>query len=510
MGVRLKGPAKFMIVLLALGLIYFAARMMGWDKYILGEKKAQQDVSEWKSKDADTIKVGIVTWGGYAGGLTANGGFTTQPGSIYADLGLKVQFIIIDDFEKSRIAFKNDDVDVLWSTVDSFALEYDGLKNFKPVVLLQNDWSRGGDAIAVWEGINTVENLKGKSIAVAEATPSHFFALYTLIEGGVSNTEVQWVFTKSAIDAANAFKSGSVDAAVAWSPDIYMAAEARAGGKILTSTKTATNLIADILITKQKNINTYPEKIKKFLIGWFKGVDQAKRNPERAINLMVSTPGSNGFNGVDYSTAKGMFSDVYLPSYAENVNFFSENGRGRTYNALFDDAQRLWKLLGSLKESIAPTDTKMPSLLAEIAPELQSIAGGGEKFDFKPVSTQELESKQKVLRKKISIYFDSGSAKLNVNAKLLLMKEVKGLLDTFANAYIKVSGNTDSEGGREMNIALSQKRAQAVVEYLVEKLNIPRARFVVQGNGPDQPVADNSTEEGREMNRRTDFEIISK
>jgi len=78
----------------------------------------------------------------------------------------------------------------------------------------------------------------------------------------------------------------------------------------------------------------------------------------------------------------------------------------------------------------------------------------------------------------------------------------------FQNAYLRVEGNTDSVGKRPANRALSEKRAQAVVDYLVGRFRFDRARFVAVGNGPDRPVADNKTAEGREWNRRTDFRIV--
>ena len=73
---------------------------------------------------------------------------------------------------------------------------------------------------------------------------------------------------------------------------------------------------------------------------------------------------------------------------------------------------------------------------------------------------------------------------------------------------MKVSGNTDNTGSRQANIELSKRRAQAVVSYLIEKYGYERNKFVVEGNGPDLPIADNSTDDGRAKNRRTDFEII--
>src|SRR5439155_9853496 len=172
------------------------------------------------------IKVAIVLWGGYAGGIMANGGLAPNPDSTFSrEFGEQVELLQIDDFDKSRDAFRaggdKGGVDIMWSTVDAYALEYGGLGKLGPRAFMQYDWSRGGDAIAVDRSIKSVADLRGKRLACAEATPSHYFALYVLTQGGLTNRDVNWVFTSSAVDAANVFKAGKVDAAVSWSPDVY-------------------------------------------------------------------------------------------------------------------------------------------------------------------------------------------------------------------------------------------------------------------------------------------------
>jgi NitT/TauT family transport system substrate-binding protein len=156
------------------------------------------------------LRVAIVLWGGYAGGIMANGGMAPNRDSVFTrDHGLQVEMLQIDDFEKSRDAFRaggdKGGVDIMWSTVDAYALEYGGLSKLAPKAIMQYDWSRGGDAIAVDQGIRSVADLKGKRIACAEATPSHYFGLYVLTQGGLTNRDVNWVFTSSAVDAANVF-----------------------------------------------------------------------------------------------------------------------------------------------------------------------------------------------------------------------------------------------------------------------------------------------------------------
>ncbi len=293
------------------------------------------------------IRVAIVTWGGYAGGIVANEGFDANKScTFFKDFGVQVEIKVIDDFEKSRDAFRaggdKGGVDIMWSTVDAFALEYGGLERLAPKAILQYDWSRGGDAIAVDGSIRSVADLKGKKIAVAEATPSHYFALFVLTQGGLTNRDVQWVFTTSAVEAANVFKAGKVDAAVSWSPDVYIAARERSGAKILASTREATNLIADIFVARGDFIDAHPEDVRRFVAGWLKGVDMANANPSRAATLMAKS-----FSGIGLEDAKAMLEDVKLPTYAENRAFFDAKGSLANYFTIYKTAQGIWRRLGN-------------------------------------------------------------------------------------------------------------------------------------------------------------------
>ena len=100
--------------------------------------------------------------------------------------------------------------------------------------------------------------------------------------------------------------------------------------------------------------------------------------------------------------------------------------------------------------------------------------------------------------------------------KAVLTKDDKAQLDGFAGnlastkSYIlEVTGGTDSTGSAEYNYALSQRRADAVVQYLASKYDIPARRFYLIGIGKDKEVADNNTRDGRAKNRRVDIQILS-
>jgi len=72
---------------------------------------------------------------------------------------------------------------------------------------------------------------------------------------------------------------------------------------------------------------------------------------------------------------------------------------------------------------------------------------------------------------------------------------------------IEVSGHTDNQGARDLNIKLSEERAEKVKDYLVNH-GIESKRINVIGHGPDKPISPNDTEENRRLNRRVEFEII--
>ena len=104
------------------------------------------------------------------------------------------------------------------------------------------------------------------------------------------------------------------------------------------------------------------------------------------------------------------------------------------------------------------------------------------------------------------IEFESGSAILTDAGNKILDEMVVALTKVGAKK-VKIIGHTDSSGDANKNTVLSQERATAVQNYLVSK-SISVDRLSTAGKGSSQPVADNSTTEGRKKNRRIEFEVL--
>jgi outer membrane protein OmpA-like peptidoglycan-associated protein len=108
-----------------------------------------------------------------------------------------------------------------------------------------------------------------------------------------------------------------------------------------------------------------------------------------------------------------------------------------------------------------------------------------------------------------NIYYDFDKADLKPESVNELNKLLKLLKDN-PNMTVRIGSHTDSKGSNEYNIALSNRRAQSVVNWLV-KNGIDKSRLEYKGYGEEQPIASNDDEEeGRELNRRTEFEVIKK
>lgn len=106
---------------------------------------------------------------------------------------------------------------------------------------------------------------------------------------------------------------------------------------------------------------------------------------------------------------------------------------------------------------------------------------------------------------KARIRFESGKATIDQDSMGLLDRLIETVLRC-PTANIEVAGHTDSDGDSNANMALSEKRAQSVADYLI-KAGLPSDRLTAVGYGSQQPVAANDTEDGKAKNRRIDFVV---
>lgn len=123
-----------------------------------------------------------------------------------------------------------------------------------------------------------------------------------------------------------------------------------------------------------------------------------------------------------------------------------------------------------------------------------------------PPPTVQLEASR--IRVDEKIMFEVDSAQIDPRSNRLLDQIAAIITQHPEVGNIRVEGHTDRQGGADYNRGLSQRRAQAVVAYLVSK-GVPAERLRAQGFGFDRPLGSNDTEEGRSQNRRVEFNFIN-
>ncbi|MBV9302767.1 MAG: OmpA family protein [Acidobacteriaceae bacterium] len=461
-------------------------------------------VSSTSESSCGAVRVRVNIWVGCAAGLVANGGLDTASDSIYDKKGMKVSFKIIDDWTEGATALATNNVDVMLTTADVWAKDYSQFqdKGVGAHAFFMVDWSRGADGVIGKQGINSIEDLAGKTVAFAPYTPSHFLLWNGLKSSGLDTEQRHEIFakavhTKDGIEPATLFAQQKVDAAVAWDPDMSDAVTKRAGSKKIYDTRIANHLIADILVVSDRFASRCPQAVVNLAEGWLGGVEFIKAQPNRAYTLIGTIKDFN----IPEDLAKTMLGGVKLADYADNKAFFGTRGSDSDYNNIFKMAQEMYREERIIKRNSDPESSvdrrfldplkgKFASASSEPPTEYREPARNAV-----PIATQ-----------RRSIYFDTDSANMGVDSRAVV-DEIGVFMKAYENTVVDIDGNTDATGSRAHNIQLSKERAEAVRHYLIEKYAFPAARMRAVGNGPDRPVADNSSPEGRERNRRTDIKV---
>ncbi|MEY3420358.1 MAG: hypothetical protein RIR48_643 [Bacteroidota bacterium] len=530
MATRLTGFSKLMITLAILAALFFGGR------YLLNSTKFGQDIKKQAEqaaanaetgedgsktstsssgpRDPNTLKVQLVTWGGYAPGLYFNEGPTANEQSrFFKEYGFKVEFKVENDLLNAMNAWMAGEYDVLVQTADAFPLYTapDDINAFKPQAFMQVDWSRGGDAVIVKRGINTANDLKGKRIAVAVPSPAQTLLNNTLEAAGLKYSDVQIIKTTDNLKAAELFRTNDVDAAVVWSPDDQLATADVPGSKILVTTVQQSHIIADIMFASEKTIKEKRDMIHGFYEGWMKGV--AELNSSTA-NHGKAAKYLGEINGLTQEDGLGMMSTVYWTGHGDNINFFGLNSayKGQRGQDLYEKMSKKFVETGdSPKDAPAWRSVIYTGAVTSAQANLTGAAYEAEKpKSFKPATKAEVTAPA-IASKPVSITFPSGKFLLDENAKTIIDIQFAELAKTFANVKVRVEGNTDNVGSAASNKVLSEKRAKSVADYLKAQYGMDANRFIIVGNGPSKPVPgceSNADEACKAKNRRTEFQII--
>lgn len=174
------------------------------------------------------------------------------------------------------------------------------------VVVLVNDNSTGNDKIIVSDAIESIEDLRGKTVAVEEGTVNHFLLLLGLEEAGLSAEDVTIQPLETGAAAA-AFVAGQVDVVGVFAPFTTRALE-REGSRELFSSADFPGAVPDHLVVSREMVDQYPEEVQALVNTWFDVLQYIEDNPDSAYDILTERAGVTLEEYRDYDAGTTIFS----------------------------------------------------------------------------------------------------------------------------------------------------------------------------------------------------------
>jgi len=474
--------------------------------------------SAYKKLEDNTVRFALNVWAGWAPIIQANNGFSAGKVWRTADgKTFKVELVLIDDPVAMRDAYATGEVHIGWATLDMMPLFMEGFVDRKgepkdsrimPRVFQQVDWSNGGDGIVVRESIKTVSDLRGKTIVLAQNSPSHYFALNMLVSGGVQPGEVTWTFTNDAFAAAAAYNAErSLAAVVTWAPDIYNLSDAK-GNRMLVTTATANKLIADVWFARADFAKDHMGICEGLVRGIFDAMVELKAEPARQNVAKLMGAGYN----LPVDEALAMLGDAHSTNWAENYQFFVNQNNPANFEAIWSKAYYLYRRIGSISHQPVPFNKVMDfSIIQKLAKEPKYSTQKDEyKVRYTPKTPQEIRlESEEILTQTEFIHFFPNSWDLEkkvtrrVDGKDVealydpavddVLKAIGTMVGQFGMANVIIEGHADaSMKGRvseSLVKELSRRRANSVKESLLRMFpELDPNQFAVDGIGWARPL----------------------
>jgi outer membrane protein OmpA-like peptidoglycan-associated protein len=233
-------------------------------------------------------------------------------------------------------------------------------------------------------------------------------------------------------------------------------------------------------------------------------VSTAERDKPAAARL-ISTAASRFKDELGYEKTLAALGWARWTNLADNARLFGLDGSTPAFDRVYNQADGIWVNYpeAEIKDRFAPVvlrdDRIVRKIWEEAGKPVAETAAAGE--------AELAKSGKPVFTKSLSISFATASSRLTHEAIATINQQVLPQLQMAGGMSVRIEGNTDSVGDADENQALSEMRAKSIVEYLASK-GIAPSRMVARGNGHRNPLATNSTNEGRAANRRTDILFI--
>jgi OmpA-OmpF porin, OOP family len=301
------------------------------------------------------------------------------------------------------------------------------------------------------------------------------------------------------------------DACATWTPGDKNAADGR-GGATIISTRTYGAIMPAVVIGCKKFLNDNREAVENFIDAIAQAGDQIKSYQDvqkyaTSLNGQIWNEPGFAWNKLFTGYQSG---DMHLGgsgvfNLADMSAEFGLSGTSDVY-------KEVYTTFGKIQTALYPKDfpTFVPYssavdksfMLSLIANPREHVAGTTQKVDYSQNMTE------KVASRAVHINFETGSARID-DSSIPTLDDIYSSTTTAEGLKVGVYGYTDNTGNPDANITLSDQRAAAVASYLQRKGLNPE-RVVSKGYGQANPVAPNSTKEGKAANRRVEIVLLGK
>ncbi|OCT12811.1 hypothetical protein A8709_20955 [Paenibacillus pectinilyticus] len=226
-----------------------------------------------------SLRVGYNLWVGSAGMYIAD------KKGYFKDAGLDVKLTEFASPTESAQALLTGNVDISSTTFDTAVMIKSNEQSGQDLKFFRiSDQSNGADGIVTKSGINSIADLKGKTVAATIGSVNHFLLSHALQQAGLTDDDVK-ITNTSPEQTGPLFLTGKVDVAVTWEP--YLSEAKAKGGNIIYSTKDAPDLIIDGDMTSSKLIGAQPDALRKYAEAIERGTQFYFSNPDEGAQIVA-------------------------------------------------------------------------------------------------------------------------------------------------------------------------------------------------------------------------------
>lgn len=325
------------------------------------------------------LQLPYITWGGDVATFHANGGLQTTQGSIFAQQGLSFDMQPADDFAQQIKDYMSGKSPFLRGTFRMMGLASEIIgkdPRTKGVVILQMTWS-AGDHLVARQGLKTLSDLKGKTIAIQQGGP-HVGMLDDILKTAqLSWSDIRLIWAKDLTGSSDSpaeilRNNPAVDACFAITPDMLglcggidatgTGAEGTIqGAHVLVSTAELSRSIADVYVCRKDFFDANRDLIDKFVAGYLKGCEElidlknkyeagGSAEYERILTMAQNIYGKEVIPVLE--EGHGLVSDCTFALYPGNVNFFTQQGNLTGFESFQQSALNLAVSQGYAKEKM--------------------------------------------------------------------------------------------------------------------------------------------------------------